>query len=284
MKTHNDFNIRLHENSELADIHGAKVVLREPLHGWPLSVVERVAFGDGASRVYKAYRNLPAEIEFYKTIHSPNIPKLFYAQSEGNQHWLLLEDVKGRHPAVQSREELLGLARRARGIINEFGSAMPHRYDLSEKGYDSFVLSVTELLTKLRREEKLKAVSEEAVARIEKALSHTEVRRTVHGKCVLLHGDLKCDNILIRSDGSLVIIDWQSLLFGPEDTDVYYMLAAQGADPVSIAGIGPEILRLALAIKWFADCADLWLPFSAGFYDKQITKIEKQIQYIIGNN
>jgi len=284
MKKHNDFEIWLHENDELAKIHGTNVTLREPIQGWPLSVVERVTFNDGTSRIYKAYRNLPVETKFYEKVHSHHIPTAFYIHSEDNHHWLLLEDVEGQHPVNLNREEMLNLARRARSIIDAFGSVEPYRYDLSEKGYDSFVLSVIELLSKLHKEEKLKIVNGEAIARIKEALAHTEVKRVVHGQCALLHGDFKCDNILIRPDGSLVIIDWQNFLYGPEEIDIYSILATQDIDPVPIAGIGPEILRSAIIVKWLADCADHWLPDWAGFYDGQIAKIEKHIQEIMINN
>jgi aminoglycoside phosphotransferase (APT) family kinase protein len=113
---------------------------------------------------------------------------------------------------------------------------------------------IIELLSKLNRDKKLKTVDEEAISRIKKALAHTEVINLVHGKCTLLHGDFKCDNILIRPNGSLSIIDWQSILFGPEEIDIYHMIATQDIDPVPIAGIGPEILRSALIIKGNNNC------------------------------
>ena len=285
MKKHDDFEIWLHENDELVKIHGANIISREPLRSWPLSVVERVAFNDGASRIYKAFRNLPVETEFYRAVQSRHIPKVFYNYSDGDNHWLLFENVDGRHPVNLNRNEMLNLGCQVRQIIDEFSSAEKlYRYDLSAKGYGSFVSATIELLTKLRKEEKFNTVDEKVISRIEKALSHTEVKRTVHGKCVMLHGDLKCDNIIIRPDGSLVIIDWQNILFGPEDIDAYTLMATQNIDPVPVVGIGSEILRLALLIKWFADCADRWLPYWASGYERMIADIEKQIQAIVGNS
>jgi len=282
MKKHDAFEIWLHQDEVLSDIHGAKVVLREPLQAWPLSAVERITFGDGESRIYKAFHNLPIETAFYRAVQSRFIPKVFFSHSIGDQHWLLLEDVQGQHPENLSREQTLSLARRARMIIDGLDPIGSYRCDLSEMGYDGFICETLELLRKLHSEKKLVAVGKAAIARIEKALSRPEVLRTVRCQCALLHGDLKRSNILIRPDGELVIIDWQNALFGPEDVDIYTMLAAQGFDPVPTAGIGPEILRLALAIKWFADCADQWLPNWAGFYDGQIADMEKHLRQIIG--
>ena len=281
MKKHDDFKLWLHEDEELAKIHGAAVTSREPISKWPLSAVERVVFSDSASRIYKAFRNLPIETKFYEKIDSPYVPKMFYAYSNGERHWLLLEDLKGRHPENLDREETLNLARQARKIIDGLGSVEPYRFDLSEKGYDGFVHSVINLLSKLRKEAKLKATDDKTIDRIKEALAQPEVMRLVRGQCVLLHGDFKVDNIIIRPDGSLAIIDWQNFLFGPEEIDIYNMIANRKIDPVPIAGTAPEILRSALAIKWLADCADRWLPDWAGFYDGQIAKTEQHIQEIM---
>jgi hypothetical protein len=55
-------------------------------------------------------------------------------------------------------------------------------------------------------------------------------------------------------------------------------------DPVPIAGIGPEILRCALIIKWLADCIDRWLPGFAEFYDGMIYDMEKHIRHYVEDN
>ena len=283
MKKHDDFDLWLHDNDELAKIHGTNVTTREPIRGWPLSAVERIIFNDGTSRIYKAFRNLPIETKFYEKVQSPHVPKMFYSHSDGEQHWLLLEDLDGQHPENLNRDEMLNLAHKARKIIGGLVSAKPYRFDLSAKGYDGFVHSVIDLLSKLRKEDKLKVTDGEAIARIKETLARTEVTRLINGQYVLLYGDFKLDNILIRPDGSLAIIDWQSFLFGPEEIDFYNVMANQDIDPVPTAGITPEILRSVIIIKWHADCADRWLPDWAGFYDGQITNTERRIQEIMKN-
>ena len=282
LKKHKDLEIWLHDNDELTAIYGAKVISRELLQEWPLSVVERIIFSDNTSRIYKAFNNLPVETEFYRNVKSQYIPKVFYNYSDDNRHWLLLEDVGKHYPDNFNREQILNLAYQARKIINGFDSIDFHRYDLSEKHYTSFVDVLIGLLNSLHQNQKLKAVDEATIARIANALYHPEVLHTIRGKCVLLHGDLKCNNLLIRPDGEMVIIDWQNVLYGPEEIDVYHLMADQKMNPVQIAGIGPEILRCALAIQWFADCVDRWLPYWAEFYDGQIAETEKRIQQLVG--
>ena len=283
MKKHEHFEIWLHDDNELSDIQRMEIIKREPLHGWPLSVVERIVFSDGTLRIYKAFNNLPIETEFYRRARSKHIPRVFYNYSDGDQHWLLLEDVKGQSPNNLDKEQMLALAHRARKVINGIGLIEQNNYNLSEEKYSSFVKSTVELLQKLRQEEKLKIADEGIAYRIGEMLSHPEVLQTVHGKCALLHGDLKCDNIIIRPDGEIVIIDWQNILFGPETIDIYYLMAHHGINPVSIAGIGPEILRLALAIRWFSVCLDRWLPY-LDFFSGQIAKLETQMYHVVKNS
>jgi hypothetical protein len=129
----------LHEDNELTKIYGSNIISREPIRSWPLSVVERVVFNDGASQIYKVFRNFPIEIKFYEKIQSHHIPKVFYSQSNGERNYLLLEDVKGEYPEDLNQDELLNRAHQVRKIIYELGSVESFRYDLSTKGYDDFV-------------------------------------------------------------------------------------------------------------------------------------------------
>jgi len=244
--------ILLHEDDELSEILGMGVVARKLLQAWPLSFVERITLSDNTSRIYKSFYNLPIETEFYRRAQSQHIPKVFYNHSSGDQHWLVFEDIDGQPPPENlNREQTLDLARRARKIVNDIGSAEPYRFDLSESGYDSFVSTTIELLQKLRCKANLKKTDKKVIARIKEMLSHQEVLNTVRGRCVLLHGDFSSRNILIRPNGEIVLIDWQSILYGPEDIDIYNFMVYKKFDPVPIAGIGPEIIRLALSVMTF---------------------------------
>ncbi len=117
MVRHEHFDIWLHGDAELSRIQGSGVKKREELCSWPLSVVERVVFENGVSRIYKAFRNLPVETEFYRRASSRNIPAVFFNETEGERHWLLLEDVRGLMPENTGRESMLALAWRAREVI-----------------------------------------------------------------------------------------------------------------------------------------------------------------------
>ena len=123
--------ILLHEDNELSEILGMNIVSREQIQAWPLSFVERIKLPDNSSRIYKSFYNLPTETEFYRRVQSKHIPKVFYNHSDGNNHWLLLEDVEGQHPANLDCAQTLDLVHRTRKIINEIGSAEPYRFDLS---------------------------------------------------------------------------------------------------------------------------------------------------------
>ena len=274
--------ILLHEDDELSEILGLSVISRKQIQAWPLSFVERIILSDNTSRIYKTFHNLPIETEFYRRVQSHHIPKVFYNHSDGDNHWLLLEDVEGQHPANLDCNQTLDLVHRVREIINEIGSVEPYRFDLSENGYENFVSSSIKLLQKLHHEGNLKKVDEAVIMRIKDYLSKQEVLEAVRVRCGLLHGDLLYKNILIRPDGDIVIIDWQNILFGPEYIDIYNFIS----NPIialPLAGIGPEILRQALSIRWFAECIDRWLPWP-DFYDGEIAKIEEQIRHVVENN
>ena len=273
--------VLLHEDNELSEIFGMSVVSREHIQAWPLSFVERITLSDHTCRIYKAFYNLPIETEFYRRVQSHHIPKVFYNHSDGYNHWLLLEDVDGQHPANLDCKQALDLAHRVRKIINEIGTVEPYRFDLSENGYEYFKNSTIELLQKLHQKGNLKKVDEAIIISIKNYLSNPAVLETVRGRCGLLHGDLLFKNILLRPNRNIVIIDWQNILFGPEGIDIYNLLS----DPLitlPIAGIGPEILRLVLTIRWFAECIDRWLPWP-DFYDEKIAKVTEQIHHIVEN-
>ena len=145
--------VLLHDDDELTDILGMSFASREQLQAWPLSFVERIVLSDGTSRIYKTFYNLPVETEFYRRVRSRHIPTVFYNRSDGDQHWLILEDIAGDPPpAGLSRAQTLELARRGRTIVDGIGSATEARFCLSDKGYDDFVYSTVALLTKLRAE------------------------------------------------------------------------------------------------------------------------------------
>jgi len=283
MKKHADYDIWLHDDDELRGIHGADVISRTVLRRWPLSVVERVVFADGASRIYKAYYNIPVETEFYRNVRSRHIPALHYSHSDGDRHWLLLEDVSGVHPASLDSASMLELARRAQEIIGGLSTVNYVRHDLSENNYGAFAQSTIDLLLKLRNSNLLTKTDGNIIKGIKAAISHPEVLHIVSAPCPLIHGDMKCDNILIRPDGDIVIIDWQNISRGPPGVDAYSLLATQGIDPVPLAGVGPELLRLALEARWFADCLSRWMPYPA-FLDGRISVIGGYMRRIAENN
>ena len=283
MKKHADFDIWLHDDGELRGIHGADVISRTVLRCWPLSVVERVRFAGGASRIYKAYYNLPVETEFYRSVRSRHIPALHYSHSDGDRHWLLLEDVAGQHPAGLSYVSMLEIARRAQEIIGGLSTVNYVRHDLSENNYGVFAQSTIDLLLRLHNANLLAKTGGDVIEGIKTAMSHPEVLRIVHAPCPLIHGDLKCDNILIRPDGGIVIIDWQNISRGPSGVDAYSLLATQGIDPVPLAGVGPELIRLALEARWFADCLSRWMPYPS-FLDGRIAAIGGYMRRIAENN
>ena len=145
MRKHSEFELWLHDDNELSDIHGTNTTSRQVLQEWPLSMVERITFSDGISQIYKAFRNLPIETEFYRKVQSRHIPKVFYNHSDGDQHWLLLENISGQHPDNLNQDELFDIAHRAKKIICGIGTLEHYSYNLSADYFEDFVRVVIEL-------------------------------------------------------------------------------------------------------------------------------------------
>jgi hypothetical protein len=183
MKKHPVFDLWLHDDEELETIAGAGICERKTLREWPLSFVEHVILQDGTSRIYKSQHGSPVEPAFYRKANSKHIPAIYYNHSYEDDHWMLLEDIDGKHPSALDREGLLSLGLNVRGITSALGNMEPYRYDLSEKGYEFFANSTVELLNVLHAEGKLKMTEVSAILRIKEALTHPEVLRTVGGRC-----------------------------------------------------------------------------------------------------
>jgi Phosphotransferase enzyme family len=78
----------------------------------------------------------------------------------------------------------------------------------------------------------------------------------------LVHGDLRPDNMILRSDGSVVVVDWPAASIGAAFIDLTLMLpslALRGVDPVTVAAEHPlltaapadDIDSLAVALAGF---------------------------------
>ncbi|MFO8007050.1 MAG: hypothetical protein R6V05_04860 [Candidatus Brocadiia bacterium] len=70
MHKHEHWEMRLHDDAELAELLGSPVREREVLQQWPLSQVERVETADGPA-IYKCQCGPTVEPEFYAAARSP---------------------------------------------------------------------------------------------------------------------------------------------------------------------------------------------------------------------
>lgn len=86
----------------------------------------------------------------------------------------------------------------------------------------------------------------------------------------LLHADLRADNLLIRDDGTVVIVDWPNACAGPAWVDPLFMLPSVGLDG------GPSPMLVEEALDPFAgvdaDAVNAVLAALAGYFTYQGTQ------------
>lgn len=88
------------------------------------------------------------------------------------------------------------------------------------------------------------------------------------GPETLVHLDFRADNLMLRSDGSISVIDWQTLGTGRPGTDVAYLIAGSLADTAERAAVERDLVeeyRGALAAAGVDIAADeMWLDVRVG--------------------
>lgn len=131
-------------------------------------------------------------------------PRLFGSYDDGTWVALVLEDVDGRHPTAPWVTEELHAVLRALGSLAEYGTPAPLPTHTS----------VTEVLAKdfggwsrLAAEPSVDLDVWAAGKLPELCALAERGLRSVAGE-TLCHLDVRADNLLIRGDGSVVLVDW----------------------------------------------------------------------------
>jgi Ser/Thr protein kinase RdoA (MazF antagonist) len=133
------------------------------------------------------------------------VPKLLGTHDDGDWIALVLEDVDGRHPHTPWRPAEIdaALAALKRLAVPIPGVALPAlRDDLATEFAQWAQIPVDPDRTLGRRDHaRLAALAESGVAALD-------------GDC-LVHGDIRADNLLVRPDGTIVVVDWSDACTGP---------------------------------------------------------------------
>jgi len=200
----------------------------------PDTMVAKLATGPAAQREFGsgAFRN---EVRFYRelavTLRVPT-PAMFAAVSSdsGSEFVLLLEDIadgrQGDQIAACSPAQVRSVAVAAAGLhgprwddttlLDDFPLPTPSDCDVLESLLDPMAEVFRARL---------------ALSDAQSAVVDWLIRgagpwiRTPAEHFALIHGDLRADNVVFRDDGSLSILDWQTITTGNPMRDIAFLLA-----------------------------------------------------------
>ncbi|MCB9162049.1 MAG: phosphotransferase [Caldilineaceae bacterium] len=291
MNAHPYFDLRLHDDAELAALLDAPLIRRELVQAWPLSCVEKIHLADGRVYIYKAQRAPTVEPAFYAAMAAHAAQSAVAADAtrllvgaqtlweEAPYACLLLEYVDA--PPFAEVYRTYELRPSACSLITRFIGALPEDVPVyldvgTPERWDAFVKETIDLLRLLHAEGACPQVEHQTIMRLAHKLEARVELADLCRESQLLHGDLKPDNVLM-TDLTIRVIDWQRPLRGPRLLDVGTLLEGLGVDPIPHVGKDVMVMRRVLDIHWLAECALRWFPAGRKTYDAQIAALIREV-------
>jgi len=225
---------------QMADTVRFTLTYDEPGAG-PASVVGKFASADDQSRATGlALRAYEIEVRFYREVAervAARVPAAFVCEVEPETGWftLLLEDVVGATQGDQIAACDVGTAA---AVLEEMAGLHAPCWDAAELGglewlnrdrpeSGQFLAMMVSSLVPgfLERYAGTMAPEHQEVCRVfaERLPAWVELRR--HGPHTASHGDFRLDNLLFQpGDPRPVVVDWQTVAWGPAAGDVAYFV------------------------------------------------------------
>lgn len=276
MKKHPYFDLRLHDDDELASLLPAPVTVRSTIHEWPLSCVQKVLCADGSAWAYKTQaRAVTVEPEFYAAARSELLLLARVIAAPAGHAALLLPWIDAPHPQpIDARSALaLGQGQGISAHMRAIQGDLPWWLDVSTaERWRGCVESTIVDLRALVAANDFHLVRLEMIAALERRLLAPDVLAACAYDPGLVHGDLTPGN-LFALPGGWRVIDWARPLRGPAALDHVTLLHACGFDPLPHFDDGLIWLWRGLRIHWLAGCAARWFPPGRETYDQQIAAV-----------
>ncbi|MBR5365189.1 MAG: phosphotransferase [Clostridia bacterium] len=237
------------DDGEVERILTRRIRERAVLHEWPLSRVERITTADDFSVILKTQLTAAStERAFYRAVRDPALLTPIADGECGGCDWMLLPDLG------EAREDWSGLSDEAirervrdlRRIIGRLDDGrVPVFFDFStpEKRADACRTILPTIGEAGMGEEEQHAL-----------LAWTEQAKC--GDAVLLHGDLKGENVVPTGDG-VVLLDWQRPILGPEILEEELALLLSDRES---RGEGAALARFVMGY-WYAWAYRTCLPY-----------------------
>ena len=291
MEAHPYFDLRLHDDAELAALLDAPLLRREPVQAWPLSCVEKIHLADGRVYIYKAQRAPTVEPAFYAAMAAHAAQSAVTAEAtrllvgaqtlweEAPYACMLLEYVDAPPFAEVYRTQELRPS--ACSVITRFIGELPQDVPVyldigTPARWNALVDQTIDLLRLLDAEGACPQLDLGTITRLAHKLEARVELADLCRESQLLHGDLKPDNVLMTGL-AFRIIDWQRPMRGPRLLDVGTLLEGLGVDPIPHVGQDVMVMRRVLDIHWLAECALRWFPAGRKTYDAQIAALIREI-------
>ena len=279
MHRHPNFDLVLHDDDELSELLGCRVVERPTLHEWPLSCVQHVTTADGTRIIYKAQAAPTIEPEFYAAARSPLLPRTRTVYRTERHACMLIEFIDAprladlRLPAA----EVVRIGRAVIEAMTQIEGQLPTVLGVgSPVAWAAVAESMLGALHGLVDVGRFTAVDAGALRAIERAAVSKSVLDAVSAPAGLIHTDLGGENVFVLGE-DFRVIDWQYPKQGPADLDLAILLESVGLDPRNYVDTGVVRLMLLLRIVWLTECATRWFTPGVEGYDRQIAQLAAQL-------
>jgi hypothetical protein len=275
MQRHPFFDLRLHDDDELAALLQDEVRERLTLHEWPLSCVQKVTTAQGRAVIYKSQYGPTVEPEFYATARSPLLvsARTLY-RSEGHA-CMVLDYLEGSGLADLSWpvKKIMEVGQTIMAQIAGIEGDPPHWLDVSgQRQWGKVVEDLVRDLTTLVHQGRFWKVTPAMVCRLEQRAFSQSVLAALRRVPGTVHGDLGGDNVFSLSDGYRVI-DWQRPIRGPAELDLAVLVQSLGHDPWRYVDPGIVRLLFLLQVHWLVQCAVHWFPAGTETYDTTVARL-----------
>ena len=277
LKKHPHFNLLLPVDSVLEQLVGVQIISRVVCHEWPLSCVERIEFAGGPLKYCKTTRPPSREIDVYSSLQSEILVPHHVVRHDPDGSILLLDSFSGS-PLTREVVESAGAPKyfgRIREKLSTLSGERPVFLDLSsvDRVREQFGIML-ERLYRLFGSTSDAPISIELLQVATDTAKSPAVERSIIDDPVYSNGDLSADNILVMGDDTR-IIDWQFPRLASLSVEMVNLYMSLGMNPRTILPDAAIAASLLLKVRWFAECAELWVP--DGGYQELISQLLGQI-------
>ncbi len=272
IEKHPYFDLWLHTTDELERILRVKIAVRQTIHDWPLSTVQKITTVDGTSIIYKVQHSANVEPEFYKSATSRLLPKYDYLGKINDCDAMTFEFIDGKRLTDYDVNEpdLVRIGRELQTEIRNIQGDLPVFTDIGDsQKWNSFSRSVLARLARLIEQGVFSHMDIFLVRELAEWADTSAIADIVNHESCFTHGDHNADNIFILQDGYRVI-DWARPRYAPGDVDLVDLLLGRGFNPYPY--VKREIVQLVcfLRIDWFTLCTATLIPGGSSFNERYV--------------